>query len=356
MIYLYHQDLLPSLKVIEPLYGIIPRSYYCFMEQPVEGTGHIYLAKLNKRQALYDIGADPNNFIDKLDLSAHNITETLHQYIKGAGFYGFYNSRSILPHVVGLYYPHPVKYITDSKQIFAVVKGVMLQKSEEMPMQKKLRDVVAAGAIAFSGAGERNTPKKPDVQPLYSVPASLARPTDVELDPPKKFDKNRTLKAIKMVESSNGKNTNHEMLENGPHKGTNAIGSYGLMPMTVKEMVSKNKRLKEKYGDSLNLDNDAIHEYVKNKPGMEDELAGHYYDQIKNTLGTDDIKVIGYSWLNGIEGARQAMADKKDLSQHWHVRKLSGAYDKLNEHEENRHQANLKKNVAMSFIVKSLCR
>lgn len=49
------------------------------------------------------------------------------------------------------------------------------------------------------------------------------------------------------IESSNGQNMNHRMMESGIHKGTSAIGTYGVMPNTLKEFSNRlpNPELKD---------------------------------------------------------------------------------------------------------------
>ena len=37
---------------------------------------------------------------------------------------------------------------------------------------------------------------------------------------------------------------------------------------------------------------------------------------------------LGYGWLNGIEGARNARKSGEDIHNHWHVRKIRDAYGK----------------------------
>jgi hypothetical protein len=53
------------------------------------------------------------------------------------------------------------------------------------------------------------------------------------------------LQAISLNESSGGKNLNHQTMRSGIHKGDTAIGQYGLMPNTVKEMSN---RIRKDYG------------------------------------------------------------------------------------------------------------
>lgn len=356
MLYLAYKSDIPALKVVPPLYGKIPRSYFTFIEEPLE-EGHFYLAKLNNSQRLYDIGIDELNLIDKLEIKADtSVTETLHEYIKGNGYWGSYNSRCILPNVVMCYYPVKVKYITNDKRVWEILRGCILNpniaKSENNDISKKVRDVLAAGAMAL-GSMSMSHPQE-EIK-LPEVPAKIAmHPNDVQVEKPV-YDKKRTLKAIKMVESNSGRNTNHSIVSHGLNKGSKAFGSYGLMPKTVLDVVGKSKNLKTKYGDALGLDDVKLTEYMKNKPGMEDDVANRYYDNVVREIGSEDPGYVGFAWLNGAGGAKKAMSEGKDLSQHWHVKKLNSAYQKLGEQEENRHQMHLnKRDVVMDVILKGM--
>jgi hypothetical protein len=44
------------------------------------------------------------------------------------------------------------------------------------------------------------------------------------------------LNKIAFLESSSGQNTNHPVMQSGPHIGTHAVGNYGLMPLTAQDI------------------------------------------------------------------------------------------------------------------------
>jgi hypothetical protein len=48
------------------------------------------------------------------------------------------------------------------------------------------------------------------------------------------YSLDKFLSIIRFLESSDGKNIKHRMILSGIHKGTAAIGDYGLMPNTIK--------------------------------------------------------------------------------------------------------------------------
>jgi hypothetical protein len=49
------------------------------------------------------------------------------------------------------------------------------------------------------------------------------------------------LARISHLESSGGKNTQHKSIDYGLHSGTTAIGEYGLMPLTARDIARKSK-------------------------------------------------------------------------------------------------------------------
>jgi hypothetical protein len=89
--------------------------------------------------------------------------------------------------------------------------------------------------------------------------------------------------SLKAVESSGGKDNVHRWMEKGPNKGERAIGAYGFMPSTIKDMVSKDKKLKAKYGKILpmssgNYQQDEIENFVNRNPHFQDDLINAFID------------------------------------------------------------------------------
>lgn len=70
------------------------------------------------------------------------------------------------------------------------------------------------------------------------------------------------MKLIKAMESSGGKDTDHSTMEYGMHEGDTAIGNYGLMPNTAKEIAVR----KEKEGQGTPSD-----DVIKNIPNPQVE-------------------------------------------------------------------------------------
>lgn len=139
-----------------------------------------------------------------------------------------------------------------------------------------------------------------------------------------KVDKKRMLAAIEQVESRGGQDTNHAMVNTGLNAGHKAVGRYGLMPITIKDMVAKTPSLKD-HAHVANMDHDQIHEYMSANPELEDKVASAYYDKLYRNFG-DDHAAIGHSWLNGVRGTYKAIKANKDINNHWHVKKIKAAY------------------------------
>src|ERR1700690_2172704 len=67
--------------------------------------------------------------------------------------------------------------------------------------------------------------------PTYTASSSYEDPRDHQAQAVQDF-----LNKIAYLESSSGKNTNHPVMQSGPHIGTHAVGNYGLMPLTAQDI------------------------------------------------------------------------------------------------------------------------
>jgi len=82
------------------------------------------------------------------------------------------------------------------------------------------------------------------------------------------------LKPIKKIESNDGKNFNHPVIKDGIHKGQRAIGNYGLMPLTVIDIVkSFGKNAPKDLVEVSKMDPKAMKEFLESRPDLEDKLA-----------------------------------------------------------------------------------
>lgn len=132
------------------------------------------------------------------------------------------------------------------------------------------------------------------------------------------YMKHKTMVAISRVESNSGKNTKHVEMKYGIHKGASAIGNYGLMPLTIKEIIKKDKLLSLTHGYVLKMNQKDLNRLIKNDVLFEYELASKYFDRLYTRYGSVD-KVI-YSWLNGsVKG--------KNYRKHWYVKRVLKCLD-----------------------------
>ena len=126
------------------------------------------------------------------------------------------------------------------------------------------------------------------------------------------------LKKIGMLESSGGVNTNHPVIKSGEQAGDAALGTYGLMPNTMKEMANRYPSETTKGQSKEDLTINALvdpkfantmagtmADYLKNKRGLTDEEAAVAWEQGHNTpedqLNMDSDRARKFRSLNGLK-------------------------------------------------------
>ena len=158
---------------------------------------------------------------------------------------------------------------------------------------------------------------------LAVSPTVTNQSTPSHVLPKSSYDHHRMLSAISQVESNNGQNTNHAEIKPGTH----AYGKYGLTPDLVKETIRINPDLKKQYAKALALQGDTVNNFVKDNPGLEDKIADKHLARLEHHFGQDPDK-ISFGWLNGISGTNRAAKEGKNISDHWHVKKVRDALSK----------------------------
>ncbi len=109
------------------------------------------------------------------------------------------------------------------------------------------------------------------------------------------------LDKISAIESSSGKNFNHREMESGIHKGTSAIGRFGLMPKTVDEVLNRSKQMGMMSSDLKQLSKmspDEKKDFLEANPEIEYKLAEQLAAHVLNKQQGDEEKA-AYSWLYG---------------------------------------------------------
>lgn len=109
------------------------------------------------------------------------------------------------------------------------------------------------------------------------------------------------LKTISQLESSGGKNTQGQEIQNGIQAGTSGIGQYQMMPNTVKEIVNRRRQAGTMTQPLQDLDGMNPHEmkaYIEANPDVEEELAQSLATRVlQNQMGDEDRAA--FAWHQG---------------------------------------------------------
>jgi hypothetical protein len=136
---------------------------------------------------------------------------------------------------------------------------------------------------------------------------------------------NNFLQKIGTIESNNGKNTNHPVVQFGVNKGDKAIGIYGLMPNTVDDVLSRmrNEGTITPELDSLqNLDHDQMRVVLSQRPDLQKQIAGRLAEHVLTKQGGNE-DAAAFSWNAGHNLSPQRITpDKLDNSDY--VQKFRG--------------------------------
>lgn len=147
------------------------------------------------------------------------------------------------------------------------------------------------------------------------------------------------LSAISQIESSGGKNLNHETISGGMHKGTRAIGKYGLMPLTVKDIINRQRMdhsITPEIAALRNMDRDALQEQFIQQPELEENLANYLANYVLDRQQGNE-SAAAYSWFMGHNTKPEKITSQKLLNSDYVGKynkfKSDAAIDKLNEEE-----------------------
>lgn len=130
------------------------------------------------------------------------------------------------------------------------------------------------------------------------------------------------LAKIKMIESSNGMDTNHKTMESGIHKGQSAYGSYGLMPNTIQEIVNRSRisgHMNPSYKEIYHKDPEAVKAALEQNPEIEEQLANDLALRLLQRMPDDERAA--YGWNMGHNLPPERISDE-DLNTHPYVQKF----------------------------------
>jgi hypothetical protein len=107
------------------------------------------------------------------------------------------------------------------------------------------------------------------------------------------------LEKTAQIESSGGKQLNHPEIESGIHSGDSAVGQYGLMPNTIKEILNRTKEQSTPDIEALRvLPNEVVNREIASNPMLEDEVARKLAEHVLQRQLGDEEKA-AYSWQYG---------------------------------------------------------
>lgn len=106
---------------------------------------------------------------------------------------------------------------------------------------------------------------------------------------------------IMQIESSGGKNVNHPTVKYGISKGDRAIGRWGLLPNTIKDISNRMRaqgKLTPEIEKLASMDRDSMANHLNSNPHIELKLARFLANHvIKRNKG--DLKRSAYAWNTG---------------------------------------------------------
>lgn len=180
---------------------------------------------------------------------------------------------------------------------------------------------------------------------LPAVEADTGAPKAPVMEAQKHVAPHPDLHIIKQIESSGGANTDHPEVTTGMNKGTSAIGDYGLMPITVVDIVKKHPALSHKYPDIANSDPVTNQEYIRNfltkHPDAQDEIANTHWRNLGHRFDYDENKM-AHAWYNGMGNTLKASSE--EIAKHPYVKKYN-MYKKLYDLEKHPGDQRIHRNV-----------
>jgi hypothetical protein len=124
------------------------------------------------------------------------------------------------------------------------------------------------------------------------------------------------LRRIGLLESSGGINTDHPEVTHGLNAGTNAVGTYGLMPATAQDLDKSSG-----VNQLQDMDKDEAQNKLEQDPELTDRLAATLASKL---LNKNDQDTAAYKWLNG----QYSQPSDEDLENSDRVRKFRVLKDK----------------------------
>ncbi len=183
-----------------------------------------------------------------------------------------------------------------------------LQKASASKKLLGMLGLVAATSLPITQPKQTFSPKND-----YSTSQTIQKDVD--------------LRSIADTESGNKDKASHETVMTGLNAGSSAIGRYGMMPLTVKDLVAKKSSL-NKYKNVLKYSDSQLADFMHKNPQFQKEVASVHYDRLSNIFN-GNLAHIAHAWLNGVQGTKNAIKAGKNIISHWHVQKVINARNKI---------------------------
>lgn len=134
----------------------------------------------------------------------------------------------------------------------------------------------------------------------------------------------KELRAIRTVESSDGKNTHHKMLFKGMHRLTRAGGDFGVMPKTAKFVIGGSKHLRKKFGSFLNKSDEEVTAELNRNREFDKDVALTLWTTLRKEFSVDQA---AWAWYHGWGSARTVSSTR--LAANPYVVKFKLAYSRV---------------------------
>jgi hypothetical protein len=225
-----------------------------------------------------------------------------------------------------------------------------LLRSEE-PMEKGVKNAIAS---AVTGAALTMAPShisdikvEPQAQQKKVSQAPSAEEVHSQI-----ANQYPLLGAIGFKESSGGKNTKHQTMTSGSHKGHTAGGIYGMMPNSAKFILSKDPELAKKYpklaeaAKDINANHRRFTDTFNNDHQAAADFAISHFNRNKNKTKSDQQLV--YSWLNGLKGSWNKLKEggHSAINSHPYVKDVMKKFEQLKNQKLQQNQEVIKAMVA----------
>lgn len=216
------------------------------------------------------------------------------------------------------------------------IHELMKELNSDESLDKGIKSALAGAATAATMALSPQPTAKPDMDlvPKTQVAPVVRKPSHEEMHQQVAKDY-PLLGAIGQVESSGGKNLEHDVVTYGINKGHKAGGIFGMMPNSAAFTVAKDPELAAKYPKLAEAAKDVSknHQIFTDTFNQDPQAAADFaISSFKRGKGkTKNEHMLTYSWLNGLKGSWNKYKDDgmDSIKSHPYVQKVMVEYDKL---------------------------